>query len=66
MSLAAIAEKLARALGHAVNCPMIQLGAPNCHCGAAARQSDALTEYERWKREPREEPLNETDNPPDG
>ncbi len=45
--LKAIAENLARALGHATDCAKL-----NCHCtcGAGQKQAAALDAYERWKR----------------
>jgi hypothetical protein len=48
LSLPEIAEKLARSLGHKTDC--FKHSVP-CNCGCGAKQADALTEYERWKRE---------------
>lgn len=55
MSLEQIAENLARSMGHKfVNGRQCrQLDCP-CTCGEAAKQAQALHDYEDWKRSQRE------------
>lgn len=42
-----LAEALARSLGHATACVKLQC---RCTCGAGTQQTQALYDYERWKR----------------
>ena len=43
-----IAEKLARAIGHAPDCKKSRAPTP-CDCGAAGEQAEAIDLYEHWK-----------------